>query len=104
MNMVFINVCLPVSVRPLQIRLEAPAEVAAGSKFEIRWEGPDGQRDYLTIAPAGAEPGTYRDYRYTREGSPLTLTAPSEPGAYEVRYQSDRVSGKTFASRPIQVN
>ena len=46
--------------------------------------------------------GEYLSYDYARNGSPLTLTAPDEPGAYEIRYASDRVEG-TFARRPIRV-
>jgi len=93
----------PLEVLPAEILLDAPAEVAAGTRFEVQWKGPDGDKDYLTVVPAGAKPGAYLDYKYTRDGSSLTLRAPEESGAYEVRYQSDREKNVTFASRPIRV-
>lgn len=82
--------------------LTAPDEVVAGAGFEVSWTGPNGPRDYVTVVPAGAEVGAYLDYRYTEDGSPVSLTAPIEPGAYEVRYvvgQDDR----TLTSAAIQV-
>ncbi len=94
---------LAITVTPLEVRLEAPAEVEAGASFQVRWQGPDGHQDYVTIVTAGAKPGAYLDYKYTRAGSSLTLKAPEESGAYEVRYQSDREKNVIFASRPIRV-
>lgn len=89
-------------VTPLEITIEAPEEVAAGSEFEVTWIGPDGPSDYLTIVAAGAVDTAYLDYVYTTEGSPLSLEAPEEPGAYEIRYRTDRLGG-VFASVPITV-
>lgn len=82
--------------------LQAPESVMAGSHFEVSWTGPNGNRDYITVVPADSPAGTYKSYRYTRDGSPLTLQADIEPGAYEVRYQSDSESG-VFARIPIRV-
>ncbi len=89
-------------VTPLDITIEAPQEVAAGSEFEVTWTGPDGPGDYLTIVAAGADEAAYLDYVYTTEGSPISLEAPEEPGAYEIRYRTDRLGG-VFASVPITV-
>ena len=96
---------VPLTVTGLEIVLNAPAEVTAGETFEVAWEGPDGAQDYITIVPAGAAEGTYLSYAYTSSGSPLTLNAPDEPGAYEIRYSTDRggAAGKVFASVPITV-
>jgi Ca-activated chloride channel homolog len=91
-----------IAVVPAVITLIAPEAVSAGSPFEVEWTGPDGVQDYITIVPAGADPGTYLSYTYTSSGSPLSLDAPEERGDYEIRYQSDRVTG-TFASTPIRV-
>jgi Ca-activated chloride channel family protein len=87
---------------PFDITLEAPAEVTAGSEFEVTWTGPNGPGDYLTIVPAGAAEGAYFEYAYTAEGNPLTLTAPEIPGAYEIRYRTGQISG-AFGSIPITV-
>jgi Ca-activated chloride channel family protein len=89
-----------ITVTPLDITLEAPPEVAAGSDFDVTWTGPDGPSDYVTIVAVGAAEGAYLDYVLTAEGSPLTLTAPDEPGSYEVRYVRDN---KVYASVPITV-
>jgi Ca-activated chloride channel homolog len=82
--------------------LDAPDAVAVGASFEVAWQGPDNDSDYVTIVAADAPEGSYLSWAYTTAGSPATLTAPDEPGAYELRYvlgQGDR----TLASRPIRV-
>ena len=94
---------LDIEITSTEVTLQAPETVAAGAKFEITWTGPDGPRDYITIVKQGAEPGAYLDYRYTTTGPTVTLTAPEEPGNYEVRYQSDREKRVIFGSRPIRV-
>jgi Ca-activated chloride channel family protein len=80
----------PITLTPYEITLQAPEQVAAGDEIVIEWTGPNGQSDYLTIVPVGAGPAEYGEYRYTTEGSPITLTAPSTPGDYEIRYNTDR--------------
>lgn len=92
-----------VTVTDLDVTLDAPDSVAAGADFEVEWTGPNGPSDYITIVPAGSAEGTYLDYAYTTEGSPVELTAPEERGAHEIWYASDRVEG-TFESIPIIVN
>jgi Ca-activated chloride channel family protein len=92
----------PITVTPVEVTLDAPAEVDAGSTFEVTWTGPDGPSDYITIVPAGSPDGTYLSYAYTASGNPARITAPTEPGAYEIWYASDRVDG-TFGRRPIIV-
>lgn len=92
----------PITVTPFAITLKAPASVTKGSSFAVEWTGPNGPSDYITIAPKDSPVGTYLDYAYTKEGSPVSIKAPDVPGAYEIRYASDRVKG-TFASIPITV-
>ena len=82
--------------------LEAPSEALGGSKIEVKWSGPNNERDYVTVVPKGAPEGAYLDYKYTRDGNPVSITMPTDPGEYELRYSSDN-SGKTLASRPITV-
>ncbi|MEX2624778.1 MAG: hypothetical protein WD651_13750 [Acidimicrobiia bacterium] len=92
-----------ISVTAFVVTLEAPGEVDAGASFEITWTGPDGPSDYITIAPAGSVVGTYLDYKYVNGGSPLTLTAPADPGDYEIRYVSERVPDLIFEAIPLVV-
>ena len=70
--------------------LEAPDRVPAGTAFSVAWTGPGNDRDFVTIGAPDAAPGTYEDYRDTKEGPTLELTAPIEPGAYELRYVTGR--------------
>jgi hypothetical protein len=93
----------PIHVRPYVIKLDAPASVKAGKTFLVKWKGPDGPADYITIVPAGAEAGFYLSYAYTSSGTPATLTAPTKPGDYEIRYQSDREPKIVFGSITIKV-
>ncbi|MFA7095825.1 MAG: VWA domain-containing protein [Gammaproteobacteria bacterium] len=91
-----------IAVTATTAALEAPAEVAVGSDFQVRWSGPDRTHDYITIVPKGAPPENYASYQYTSEGNPVTLTAPVEPGEYEVRYNNEE--GKTvLATAPVRV-
>jgi Ca-activated chloride channel family protein len=93
----------PIHVRPYVIKLDAPAAVKPGRTFLVKWQGPDGPSDYITIVPEGAEPGTYLSYAFTSGGSPVTLTAPTKVGNYEIRYQSDRVPDLVFGFIKIKV-
>ncbi len=86
--------------RTASASIDAPAEVGAGAAFTVAWEGPDHADDYLTIVPAGSPEGTYRSWTYTSRGNPGTLTAPGEPGDYEVRYVTGQ-GNRTLASAPV---
>jgi methionine-rich copper-binding protein CopC len=68
----------------------APASAAIASTISIEWQGPNHPRDFITMVPAGSAEGSYDAYTYTSKGSPLTLTAPTQPGNYEIRYLSGR--------------
>lgn len=73
--------------RPLpEASLEAPAEIPAGSDFQVDWTGPDDDRDFITIVEVGTPEGEYAAYVDTRHGTPAKLTAPDALGAYELRY------------------
>jgi Ca-activated chloride channel family protein len=82
--------------------VSALAEVAAGSRFEVDWQGPNNPGDYITIVPAGSPEGTYQSYFDTANGNPGTLVASDQPGEYEVRYVMGQRSG-TLASTRVTV-
>ena len=89
------------TVTPAAVSLEAPGRVEAGAEFDLHWTGPDRQRDRIIVVASSAGEGTYNtntDFtQATSVGSPLRLTAYSEPGEYEIRYQAG-VDGRTLAS------
>lgn len=76
-------------------RIAGPAEARVGEVITVRAEGPASARHWIGIAPAGGGDGEYRDYtRPTGAVSEVQLTAPDEPGDYELRYvlnESERV-------------
>jgi Ca-activated chloride channel family protein len=76
----------PVVEDPGKATLEGPAQVPAGSRFEVKWTGPDSRSDYITIVEKKAKDRAYRNYAYTNKGNPVTITAVAQPGRYELRY------------------
>jgi Ca-activated chloride channel family protein len=94
----------PILLKGASYKLEAPAEGKAGSEILVKWTGPGGPRDYVTIVKKGAPVGTFTVYFYTRDGNPGKLKLPSQPGEYELRYSSEVVSpNPTLFSLPIAV-
>ncbi len=91
-------------VTPVEATLEAPAEVVAGSRIEVKWTGPDNQGDYLTIVAKGTEEGDYGNYAYTGNSPEglAELRALETPGEAELRYVTGQ-KAKTLASRPIRI-
>lgn len=82
--------------------LGGPAEVMAGSRFEVAWNGPNGPGDYVTIVKAGTTKWTNESYFYTARANPGELFADLEPGAYELWYVTG-ADDSTEASKPITV-
>jgi len=94
----------PIRVTEAPATITAPAEAMAGSTVEIGWTGPDYPDDYIGIGRAGETGGrSWENYTYTREGSPLSLLIPTEPGEYVIRYflSQDRTP---IAETPITVS
>jgi Ca-activated chloride channel family protein len=55
----------------------------------------------VTITQPAAPDHVYRSYAYANAGSPSTLTAPDQPGSYEIRYV---LNGKKVLTRkPLEV-
>jgi len=76
----------PIAIGAVSAQVQAPETVNAAAKFQVTWQGPNNERDYLSVAKLGAPDGSYDNYAYTKSGSPAKLTAPAEAGQYEVRY------------------
>jgi hypothetical protein len=90
------------TVTAVAASIEAPATAVAGSSFAVSWQGPNNERDYLTVVKKGAREGDYGTYSYTARGNPLKLLAPVEPGDYEVRYSTGQAYA-TLARAPIAI-
>lgn len=82
--------------------LDAPAEVQAGTEFEVTWTGPNAQGDYVTIVKLGATEWTNEDYFNTTGGSPQKLAASSVAGDYEIWYVSG-ADKKILVRRAIKI-
>jgi Ca-activated chloride channel family protein len=77
-----------------KVTLDAPPRATAAGPVMVAWTGPNNANDYLTIVPKNATDGRYHRRAPTSKGSPLSVEAPAEAGAAEVRYmsgQGDRV-------------
>ncbi|WP_366657521.1 VWA domain-containing protein [Fodinicurvata sp. EGI_FJ10296] len=87
---------------PIDVGLSAPESVVMGSVFNVSWENSAEPRDYVTIVPSGADEGTYEEYSHVQDEFSADLTAPADPGLYEVWYVvSD--GRRTVASVPVEV-
>ncbi|HVK99576.1 MAG TPA: hypothetical protein VM553_07190, partial [Dongiaceae bacterium] len=80
----------PLKVLPIAAKLQAPASAAIVTDIKVQWEGPNHPRDFITIVSATTPERQYAEYEYTDKGNPLTLQAPTTPGAYEIRYLTGR--------------
>lgn len=100
---------VPITILETSAVVEAPAEIDAGSEFKVFWTGPNNKQDFITIIPATADEGKYKNYTYTkrskedRDGKTyLILKAPDDAGDYEVRYLSGQ-KYFTLGRAPITV-
>jgi len=75
------------------VTLKAPSSVVAGTAFPVEWTGPNDAGDLITIVPASTPESEDGNLVYTRQGTPVHLTALLDPGAAEVRY----VAGSSHA-------
>ena len=91
----------PIKITAVSATLTADDRVTAGAPFQVSWDGPGNDRDFITISKVEDESG-YIKYKYARDGSPVTLEAPADPGTYELRYFLD-MDRKIIGRRSIVV-
>lgn len=91
-----------IRVTPFQGSLDGPAEVVAGSSFDVAWSGPNGPGDFVTIVAAAASTWTNESYFYTATANPGSLVAPLDAGDYVLWYVTG-FDGAAMATRPIRV-
>ncbi|GHB95489.1 vWA domain-containing protein [Thermomonas carbonis] len=87
---------------PASATLSAPASAPMGSQVAIKWTGPAGKLDTVAIVQLVDGKPTTHDYGYVKDGNPLTLTMPGEPGAYTLQYRHRDQT--VIATRPIQAS
>ena len=92
---------IPLVLEDVTALLTAPDQVSAGSTFEVTWEGPGEDNDWITIVAPDEKDGKYASYAYPHNGNVLELTADPEPGNYEVRYVL--AGTRVIARHPIEV-
>jgi Ca-activated chloride channel family protein len=73
-------------IEEAETSLSAPETAVIGSAVKVDWAGPDNQGDFITIVSKDTPDGKWAKYQYTNKGTPLSILAPMEPGAAEVRY------------------
>ena len=88
-----------IQVTPVQASVTPPATAPAASEFQVAWQGPAYESDYITVAEPSAPAGTYDNYAYTRSGNPVTLTAPAEPASMRCAISS-ATGRKSWPGRP----
>ncbi len=93
----------PLTLTANTASLSAPETANAGGVITVEWQGPNNEKDYITIVETGADAGTYNSYAYTSAGSPATITAFDTAGTFELRYVSGQ-SEATLATRLITLN
>ncbi|MEO1087631.1 MAG: hypothetical protein AAFY88_25635, partial [Acidobacteriota bacterium] len=93
----------PLKVAAVTATVKGPASVSIGETLSVTWSGPDYSGDFISIDPAGAPSRVYGDYTYTKEGSPLTLQAPGEPGDYVIRYHLTMSPYPVIGEQPLEV-
>ncbi len=79
--------------------IDAPDQAPAGSTIQVSWTGPDDTNDNIEVGAAG-DPA-YLGFTYTRDGNPLNLILPGQPGTYELRYRHR--DSETLVTRLITV-
>ncbi|MFG6539348.1 VWA domain-containing protein [Sulfitobacter sp. CS16] len=92
----------PIEVTAPEATISGPETVTTGAAFEIEWSPPIHPRDMVTILPVGSKEGATGPYRRVGDKTTGQLTAPAEPGLYELRYILNE-GAKTLATSPIEV-
>ena len=82
--------------------VESSEQVLAGEPLEVMWVGPDAAEDFISLALPEDPNDTYVAWARTDSGNPIVLTAPLQPGAYEIRYVSGS-GAEALARSPVEV-
>src|SRR5690606_17312165 len=89
------------TVTPASATLQVPNAVRVDEEFEVLVDGPFDSDDFITILPVGTEDGTW-DGWFPVAADNIRIFAPSESGAYEVRYVTGQ-EYRTLTRAPLSV-
>lgn len=87
---------------PARVSLMALLAVDRGHSFRVAWTGPAAEGDRIAILAEGEAPDAAVNGETTQGGSPISLTAPDDPGDHEIIYL-DGASGQVPARRDLEV-
>lgn len=103
-----VMVTRPVTVVPLEISLDGPDAVETEIRFSVAWQGPGARYDSVQIWDPAARGGQGKVMYERRvwagdiDARTVPLTAPKQPGNYELRYYNG--DNKTvLATQPLAV-
>lgn len=91
----------PIRVLAPEANFNAPEQVKAGETFDFSATGPSGGSNWISIALVGSADREYKQYSYVKPEGKYTLSAPAEPGNYELRYLL--AGDVVIARKPIKV-
>ena len=95
----------PLRLNDVEIGLDFPLETSVGETLEVTWVGPNTNLDYIDIVERGFTPtNTQLAYAYTKNGNPVELSLPGNPGEYDVRYILKGSDGeKVMLAKPLTI-
>lgn len=94
----------PLRVGPPEVTMNYTTSVPAGSYLKGSWTGPNAPGDRIFIAATSMDHNRYSlsNAHSTKNGNDFGLTAPAEPGEFEIRYFSD-ANATVLMRFPLQV-
>ncbi|GAB1381244.1 hypothetical protein [Pararhodobacter aggregans] len=68
--------------------LQPSGALIGGSPLSVAWSGPNGQGDWIGLAPVGGAGSSWvgSSYAYTNSGNPVSVALPLSGGSFELRY------------------
>jgi hypothetical protein len=93
----------PISISAVTAKVEPAGPVNAAAWIAVKWEGPAREGDYISVARPDQNPGANAGLTPVKQGNPLKVRAPGDPGDYEVRYILAR-GVKVLAKAPLTIN
>ena len=76
----------PIEITAPEVTLSAQGKLRAGDTLRVEWSGAVHPRDYITLVPMGTPDGDYAEYFRVGDAGSRDMSAPNQPGLYELRY------------------